>query len=119
MTERDLVNYLEDRAGEYHQGTIRYTRDDFDILHLREDVRETYLTSRIARILRRVRPESSIDETRSFQFGELTATVRLFEEVIIIHFPRGNERGVVVSLEPETASNLSTFVSECINRIQE
>lgn len=118
MTGKELIDYLQDRAGEYHRGTIQYDRHDFDILHTRDDVRETYLRSRVDRILKRIRPESSTEEERSFSFGELNATVRLFDEVIIIHFPQAKDRGIIVSLEPETASNLSTFIEECTKRIK-
>lgn len=118
MSESTLIDYLEKKAGEYHRGTVRYDEADTDVLHLREDVRETRLMSQIDRMLKRIRPESSPSEVRSFPFGELNATVRLFEEAIIIHFPRGNDRGIIVSLEPETARNLNTFVGECEKRIR-
>ncbi|WP_336022822.1 hypothetical protein [Halobellus salinisoli] len=113
MTEGALIDYLERKAGEYHRGTVRYDGNDTDVLHLRDDVKETRLTSQIDRMLKRIRPESSPQEERSFPFGELNATVRLFQEAIIIHFPRGNDRGILVSLEPETARDLSTFIGEC------
>jgi len=118
MAEHELIDYLEKRAGEYHRGTVRYDRDDFTVLHLREDVRETRLLSQIGRMLKRIRPESSSNEKRSFPFGGLNATVRLFDEAIIIHFPTGNDRGVVVSMEPETARDLGTFVGECSRLIK-
>ncbi|AEN07770.1 hypothetical protein Halar_0533 (plasmid) [halophilic archaeon DL31] len=119
MAEHTLIDYLERKAGEYHRGTVRYDGNETDILHLREDVREERLTSQIDRMLSRLRPESSPKEERSFPFGDLNATVRLFQEAIILHFPRGNNRGIVVSLEPETARDLNTFIGECSNLLQE
>lgn len=113
MPEDALIDYLERKAGEYHRGTVRYDGNVNDVLHLRDDVKETRLTSEIDRMLKRMRPESSAKEERSFPFGELKATVRLFQEAIIIHFPRGYDRGIIVSLEPETARDLSTFIGEC------
>jgi len=118
MAEGALIDYLERKAGEYHRGTVRYDGNDTDVLHLREDVKETRLTSQIDRMLRRIRPESSPNEERAFPFGDLNATVRLFQEAIIIHFPQGNDRGIIVSLEPETARDLNTFIGECEKRIQ-
>lgn len=89
-----------------------------DVLYLRDDIRETRLTSQIDRMLGRLRPEASSREERSFPFGELNATVRLFDEAILLHFPVGNDRGIVVSLEPETACDLNTFIGECEKRIR-
>lgn len=118
MVEKELIDYLEQRAGDYHRGTVRYEGNDTDVLYLREDVKETRLISQIDRMLGRLRPEASPKEERSFPFGELNATVRLFDEAILLHFPVGNDRGIVVSLEPETARDLHTFVGECEKRIR-
>lgn len=112
-----LIKYLEERAGEYHRGTVRYEGDDTNVLYLRDDLQEKRLTSEIDRMLSRLRPESAPKEERSFPFGELRATVRLFEQAILLHFPTGNDRGIVVSLEPETARDLNTFIGECERRI--
>ena len=60
-----------------------------------------------------------IVEERAFPFGNSYVTVRRFEEAIIVHFPTGSNRGVVVSLEPEAASNLTTFMIECLRRIHD
>jgi arginine repressor len=119
MTGRDLVEHLEKQAGEYHRATVRYDSDDITVLHIRNDMRESLLTSRIDRMLRRIRPESSSSEERAFPFGELNATVRLFQDAIFIHFPLGNNHGIAVTLEPETARNLNTFIGECEKRIQQ
>lgn len=113
MSASALIDYLEDRAGEYHRGTVRYDGGSTDVLHLREDIRERRLISEIDRMLDRLRPESSPNEERAFPFGDLSATVRIFDEAIILHFPTGTDRGVVVALEAESARDLNTFIGEC------
>lgn len=117
MTSNPLIDYLERRAGEQHRGTIRYDGDGMDVLYLRDDIQEERLKSELDRMLGRLRPESSPKEEQVFPFGGLRTTVRIFERAIILHFPVGNDRGVVVSLEPETARDLSSFVGECEKRI--
>lgn len=119
MAARNLIKYLEQRAADYHRGTVRYDGDTIDILHLRDDVRKTRLTSQIDRMLRRLRPEASPKEEQSFPFGDLRATIRRFDEAIILHFPTGRDKGIVVSLEPETAHDLNTFIGECEKRIHD
>lgn len=118
MAEESLISYLGTRASEYHRRTVQYDENDTDVLHLREDLEQQRLTSQIDRMLRRLRPESTPAEERSFPFGELNATVRLFDEAIILHFPRRKDQGVVVSLEPEAARDLNTFIGECERRLQ-
>lgn len=118
MSADSLVTFLEQRANEFHRGTVRYDGDNTDTLHLRDDIKEARLSSQIDRMLRRLRPEASSKEERSFPFGDLHATVRLFDEAILLHFPTGKDRGIVVSLEPETARELNTFIGECQKRIQ-
>lgn len=119
MSADSLLTYLERQANTYHRGTVRYDGNSTDTLYLRDDIKETRLSSQIDRMLRRLRPESSSKEESSFPFGDLHATVRLFDEAILLHFPTGKDRGIVVSLEPETARDLNTFIGECQKRIHE
>ena len=117
MGVSDLHDFLEDRAGTLYRATVRYDGDSTDVLYLRDDVREDRMRSEIDRMLRRLRPESKSKETRSFPFGQLHATVRSFEEAVVMHFPIGRDRGIVVSLEPEAAKNLNTFIRRCQKRL--
>lgn len=118
MGATELVNYLDSRAKEYHRGTVRYKGNQTDVVYLRDDIRKVRLESQIDRMLTRLRPEASTREEQSFPFGELRTTVRVFEDAIVLHFPTGHDRGIVVSLEPETARDLNTFIGECQRRIR-
>lgn len=117
MSTSKLIDYLEDRAGDFHRGTVRYTDDTIGVLHLREDIKEHRLEGEIKRMLERLRPESAQAEERAFPFGNLHATARVFDDAVILHFPTDEDCGVVVSLEPETARDLNTFIGECTARI--
>ena len=119
MAGEPLVEYLQDRVSEFLRGVVRYDAQSTDTLYLRDDMRDVRLQSQIDRMLDRLRPESHTAEERAFPFGDLHVTVRRFEDAIIMHFPRGSNRGVVVSLEPEAASNLNTFTTECLRRIHD
>ncbi len=70
-------------------------------------------------MLARLKPEFSASEERAFPLGDLYVTIRRFEDAIIMHFPRGQNRGVVVSLEPEAGLDLNQFTTECIRLIDE
>lgn len=117
MSVRNLVEYLNERAGKYHRGTVRYEKDAIEILHLRDDIKERRLESDIKMMLERLRPESKEAEEQAFRFGELRATMRSFEQAIILHFPLGDSRGVVVSLEPEVGRNFNDFLRECLQQL--
>lgn len=118
MTLNSLLEFLDQRAGEYHRGTVRYSPNDIEIVYLRDDVEATRLNTEIREMLGRLRPESSQEEVEAFPFEKLQATLRRFDDAIILHFPVGDERGVVVSLEPQTARDLNTFIGECEERIR-
>lgn len=119
MTISQLQEYLKKRAGGPLCGIVRYDGNSTDVLFLRDDVRERRMQSEIYRILNRVRPEASAKEEQSFPFGDLYATVRSFEDATFLHFPTGNDRGVVVSLEADATHNLNTFIGECPKRIEQ
>lgn len=119
MSGSDLVTYLQDQAGDYLRGVVRYHRNTNDLLYMREDIREQRLQSQIDRMLERLQPESHTAEERAFPFGDLHVTVRRFEEVIIMHFPTGSNRGIVVSLEPAATRDLNTFTTECLQQIHD
>ena len=116
METQELFKYLEKRAGENLRGVVRYSQDSTDVPYLRDDVQEVRLESQVDRMLRRMRPESSSKEEMSFPFGDLHATLRIFDEAIILHFPLGADRGLVISLEPEAAAQLNSFVNGCLDR---
>jgi hypothetical protein len=75
------------------------------------------MLSQIDRMLKRLRPEASQNEEQSFPFGDLHATVRVFDDAIILHFPVAANQGVVVSLEPDAARQLTTFINRCQQQI--
>lgn len=117
MSVRNLAEYLNDRVGDYHRGTVRYEKEAIEIIYLREDIRERRLESDVEMMLKRLRPESKEAEEQAFRFGELRATMRSFEQAIIIHFPRGDSRGVVVALEPDIGRNFNDFLRECLQQL--
>lgn len=117
MGTTELSRYLREKCGDYLRGIVRYDRDSTDTLYLRDDIREVRLQSQIDRMLHRLKPEAGSKEERSFPFGDLHTTLRCFDEAIIMHFPTGVNRGVVVSLEPETARQLNTFVGKCLSKL--
>ena len=119
MGTREPTEFAKHRTGDYLLGVARYDKTTFDVVFLRDDVRKERIQSQIDRMLDRLQPEATAAEERAFPFGDLHVTVRRFDEAIIMHFPTGNKRGVVMSLEPEATRDLNTFTTECLDRIDQ
>lgn len=119
MTGSDLVAYLQNRTGEYLRGVVRYNKNTTDLLFIRDDIKKQRLQSQIDRMLKRLQPETHSAEEDAFPFGDLYVTIRRFEEAIVMHFPLASNRGIVVSLEPDTARDLNTFTTECLRQIHD
>lgn len=114
-----LTPYLKDAAGEYLRGVVWYEGDEYDIRFIRDDLRTQRLKSEVDEMIDRLRGESRVSERRAFPFGEVNATVRSFEEAMVMHFPSTQGRGTVVTLDPEVARQLNTFVGNCLERIDD
>lgn len=120
MTEEDLEEltpYLKKTAGETLRGVVSYDGDEYDVRFIRDDLRERRVKSEVDKMIDRLRQESRSRERRSFPFGDINATVRSFEEAMVLHFPKTQERGIVVTLDPEIARQLNTFLGSCLERI--
>lgn len=115
---QDLLRYLKDQAGEYLRGVAVYTTDDYKIVYLRDDIRSPRFESEADAIITRIRQESRVREHRSFPFDDLRGTVRAFGDAMVMHFPRTQERGTVITLDPGVARDLNTFMGGCLKRIE-
>lgn len=112
----ELLSYLEETAGEYLRGVVWYEDDEYEIHYIRDDLRTRRLRSEVDKMIDRLRRESRSGERRSFSLGEVNGIVRSFEEAMVMHFPSTQGRGTVVTLEPEVARQLNTFIGSCLER---
>ena len=112
-----LSTYLNERVDDLLRGVAHYQQDEFEVVYLRDDIRERRHREEVDKMLTRIKQEGTDEEERSFPFGHLHATLRIFDETIFMHFPIENQTGVVVSLEPEVAQSLNSFVGDCLDHI--
>ena len=114
--DAELVSYLKETAGDYLRGIVWYDGDEYEIRYIRDDLRTRRLQSDVDKMIDRLRGESRSRERRSFPFGEVNGTVRSFEEAMVMHFPSTQGRGTVVTLDPDAARQLNTFIGSCLER---
>lgn len=111
-----FTEYLNREAGEYLRGVVSYG-DDYEVLFVRDDVRRANLKSQVDGMIEYLRRESRAREERVFPFERLNGTVRSFEEVVVMHFPLTQSRGIVVTLDSNAARQLNGFMAQCIERL--
>ena len=117
-SHRNLITFLKSEAGEYLRGVAAYNADGYETVYLRDDVRTKRFESEVDRMIDRLRQESRAREQRSFPFEDLNGIVRSFSDGMVMHFPRAQERGTVITLDPEVARQLNTFMEQCLQRIE-
>lgn len=115
---RELITYLRSQAGDYLRGVATYNAEEYSVLYLRDDLRTQHFETDLDKIHDRLRYESRAREQRAFPFGPLDGTVRLFEEAMVLHYPHTQERGTVITLDPEVGRDLAAFMRECEKRIE-
>jgi hypothetical protein len=115
----EIVRFLKQRAGDNLRGVAHYHEDGYELLYVRDDVARRYDDDRFAELFSTIREEMSerAQQESVYELGRLHCTVRLFDEGIVLNFSQGDRLGTSVSLDPEAASNLTTFAYECIRRL--
>lgn len=111
---RNLFGYLRRTAGDTLRSVVRYDDSDHQVLY-GSDALSNYSAAEVESFVERHREErgEELRRERRYDVGALHSTVRLYEEAVIIHLCGNDGVGVVVSLYPEAASALSTFVRGC------
>jgi hypothetical protein len=108
-----VVEHLRSHAGDALQAVIVYRGDEHRDLYRRDDVRERHGTSLETGVLSDVQSDRGRDGDPMDGRGDtLRATVRLFDQRVVLHLPRDATSGTVVVLDTAAASNLDEFVAD-------
>jgi hypothetical protein len=118
-SQQSLVRFLKREAGDNLRGVAAYQSTDYKVLYLRNDVQAKRFEDEVDEIIDRLRQESRVREQQAFPFDGLNGTVRSFSDAMVMHFPRTQERGTVITFDPEVARQLNTFMQRCLERIKE
>jgi len=121
MTDDEtLVEFVRNAAGDRLRGVVRYREDDYRFLYDRPDAgwsdNESADVEAFVEQFRYAELEES-ERADRLNVGNHHATVRLYDRAVVVHFPQGEERGTLVTLDPEAAADLASFVSSCLGHL--
>lgn len=99
---RDLIDRLREETDASLRLAIRYTGEDIHVVFVREDIHERYaapeLEERVEALVMKGLGDPPREESL-FDFGELDATIRWYEGVLVAHFPYREWSGLVFTFD--------------------
>ncbi|WP_335998526.1 DUF7522 family protein [Halorientalis halophila] len=114
----ELVEFLDDRAGEYLRGAVHYSESDYEVLYLRDDVNERYTDETLAELFEYYREQNRAREReKPFDLGNDHCTVDFYDEAILFHFTQGDDVGTVITLDPGAGRDVNQFIVECLEQL--
>ena len=111
-----VATFLEQEVGDELRSVIYYDETTFDLVYVRDDVREQYSE----RDLERVRQELGVASFGKpaledlYVHGDLQCTVQCFQEAIEIHFLASDTESIAVGLDPAAFVTHRTFIGRCL-----
>lgn len=114
-----LVTYVRRQAGESLRAVAIYDDSSFEVLHRREDLAEHIVSGRVRMVYDNITWDwNPDDDDLSEELGATQATLQVREEAIIIQLVTSETGGYLISLAPDAARNLTTFLTNCLDQIE-
>lgn len=109
-----IVQHIREHAGDALQAVLIYDADQHRDLYRRQDVEPLHDSPLEDVVLEwtRSEPRTPRQDLAAEAQGELRATVRVFDDRVVLHLPRDDTSGTVVVLDVSAAQQLVTFVSD-------
>lgn len=109
---RRLVRSVRERAGRAFRGAGYYDPDRLELFYRRDDLDPESFRDRAEEVRRRALERRPLAEEGG-PLGRRRAAMELYEGVVLLQIPAGDDAGVVLSLEAEVAGNIGGFVDDC------
>jgi thiamine monophosphate kinase len=110
----ELTSALREHAGERLRGIAVYNGDEYELLFLRKDVQQTRIKAEVDDMVVYLQRHSHAKEEAAFPFGTHRASTQFFDDAVVIHVPRGNQEGIVVTLDHGSDGPLAGLVHACL-----
>lgn len=115
MTAR-LESFFEHAVGDDLRSIIKYEKESFEIVYLRDDIADQYTDEELEEAIDDSRMESMTasisEEVFAPDHGDLTCLVKCFENVIEMNFVLADGVGTAVGLDAEAMIDAHGLVSE-------
>lgn len=114
----DLVQYLRGEAGDYLRAALHYSEDNYEVLHVRDDVDARYTDEELGEFVEYYRGKRrQLAPDRPFELGNDHCTVSVYDEAILFHFTQGTGVGTIVTLSPEAGRDIVQFITACLEQL--
>lgn len=114
-----LVAYVEKSAGDALRAVVEYEDADIEVLYHRDDLEEATVERRTRSIYDQiVQARTSRDDALAKDLGRKRVTLQIRQEAVLIHLLETRQRGHIISLEPEAARDLVTFLNDCLQYVE-
>lgn len=113
--EPGLVDDLSEALDDELRVVATYENDEYDLHHMREDIREEYSKTELDRVFRQISIEGMGYENfqELFHVGQMDCALYGFERALIFHFPPDPFHGLVVSIDRDVAFKPDSIIRIC------
>lgn len=116
---QSLVKFVKKEAGKSLRAVVKYEQASIDVQYHRDDLSVTTVERRVHTIFDQITTVSGTqDDELTAELGRKRATLQVREEVVVIHLLENPFEGHIISLEPDAARDLTTFLAECLNHVE-
>lgn len=101
---------------------VRYDGDDFEAVHVAEELDDLYTDAEFEEVTKNLVLKSlddGLEQPELAHFGHLDATVRWFQEVVVLQVPLDDWSGVIVSFDRESIADTGRLVDEILAFVDE
>ncbi|GGL34636.1 hypothetical protein GCM10009037_17820 [Halarchaeum grantii] len=116
-----LPDRLRDRLGDSLRSVVGYTRNDYTVHYLRDDVAADYDDAEIARGVEEMRFESLeaeyVNDLFAERHGELRCNVTFFEDAVELNFPLSETEGLAVAVDADHFARQDSFVQYVLDLV--
>lgn len=112
-----IAEFCKEKGGSSLRVAFHYENGEYETLYARDDVVKQYSAAELERYFRSVSEGEGLEseQTDSLEVGSHHATLRMYDEALVFHFPQGDSVGTVISFDPEVGRECAMFVVRCLD----